>query len=211
MKLRLTDTHFSPSGIADQLLVIPRLEVSSKSNVLIQGPSGKGKTSFLNLISGLIRPQAGEILWDDHPLHSMSPNESALFRRKFISFIFQKLNLIEHLTIEENLSLGQFTAVSTERIEAILEVFEMQNHRKKLASQLSQGEQQRIAVARALLNPGQIILADEVTSSLDHKNADKIMSQIFESTKERTLIFVSHDHRVESYFDKKIQFEDVCQ
>jgi ABC-type lipoprotein export system ATPase subunit len=168
--------------------------------VLLRGASGTGKSSLLHLIAGLMAPTKGSVFVGDQNLAELSDSNRASFRRKSVGLIFQKLNLISHLTVAENVSLagGDADAVATALKSVGLS--EMTNVKAAL---LSGGEQQRVAVARVLAQAPDVILADEPTSSLDDVNAQFVIEALKKAAKGKSLLVVSHDDRLQD------QFKDV--
>jgi len=194
------------------LFEIKRLEIAKGSRILIKGPSGIGKTTLLHLIAGLFAPDRGEIFIDDVNILKLSDNRISDFRRKHIGIIFQKLNLLDHLSVFENVLLQLKKGKNTNK--NILDALENVNLKELSAEQssdLSLGEQQRAAVARVLCMKPDIVLADEPTSSLDDLNTDRIMKSIFELPDDTTIITVSHDHRIENKFHNVIEFNDLLK
>jgi ABC-type lipoprotein export system ATPase subunit len=194
------------------LFSIPKLEIPFGSHILIQGESGQGKTTLLHLIAGLFNPNDGYVEIGDRRLGSLNDNELCEIRKKNIGVIFQKLNLIDHLTIEENISLSVLAKnKANDIIDNAVRRVNLEGRRQERCSNLSLGEQQRVAVARVLAQDPDIILADEPTSSLDEKNAGFVLQALKEIAKGKTLIVVSHDHRIAKYFDKVIPFQEYCK
>ena len=187
------------------LFTVRDLKVRSGEKVLIQGPSGQGKTTLLHLIGGILRPSSGEVKVDGIPLYDLGDRELSQFRRHRIGLIYQKLNLIEHLSVRENLELLKTSADA----EDILKDLGLESSADKWASVLSLGEQQRVAVGRVLLQKPDLILADEPTSSLDRGNADTVMKLLVKAAAGKTLIAVSHDERVEKHFDRVISLKEI--
>lgn len=178
--------------------------------MLIKGPSGIGKTTLLHLIAGLFLPDEGEVSIGDKSLNRLTDNERSALRRNSIGIIFQKLNLIEHLTVLENAGLqihgGKDSAAV---IAAALGRTGMSALSGRLSASLSLGEQQRVAVARVLSLSPEIVLADEPTSSLDENNTNIIIDSLINLPSDTTLITVSHDHRIENRFSRIINFSDL--
>ncbi|MCE1164080.1 MAG: ATP-binding cassette domain-containing protein [Bacteroidetes bacterium] len=178
--------------------------------MLIKGPSGIGKTTLLHLIAGLFLPDEGEVIIGGKALGKLSDNERSELRRSSVGIIFQKLNLIEHLTVLENAELQarggkDLTGKSMNALEKV----GMSALSGQLSASLSLGEQQRVAVARVLSFSPDIVLADEPTSSLDENNSNIIMDSLINLPEETTLITVSHDHRIEKRFSRIINFSEL--
>jgi putative ABC transport system ATP-binding protein len=193
------------------LFSVQKLAIPFGRHLLIQGESGKGKTTFLHLLAGLFIADQGQVRVGEMNLEKMSDEERCDLRREKIGVIFQKLNLIDHMTVAENLLL---TMPSGEpdpqaRVREALRRVNLEGRENDRSSVLSLGEQQRVAVARVLAQRPQIILADEPTSSLDQKNADFVLAALKEAAKGKTLIVVSHDRRIENEFDQVLPFEDL--
>jgi ABC-type lipoprotein export system ATPase subunit len=185
------------------------LTVAPGERVLIQGASGRGKTTFLHLLAGLFLPASGVIEVGDQRLTTMTDEERCDMRRQKFGIVFQKLNLIEHLTALENVRLALPVGRDSDAIAmAALEDVQLAARAGDRASTMSVGEQQRVAVARVLAARPEIILADEPTSSLDDLNSDFVVKSLFKAAEGRTLIVVSHDARVKKSFDRVVNFTE---
>ena len=157
-------------------------------------------------------PSEGKIQVGDFHFQNKSEQELCAFRRQHIGLVFQRLNLIEHLSLQENVSLSLIDSQnSEEKIDQALQRVGLADRKEDLCSYLSQGEQQRVAVARVLAAHPPVILADEPTSSLDEKNALFVISALKEAAKNRTLVIVSHDQRIRPLFDQVLQFEEMIR
>lgn len=187
------------------LFTVRELHIRSGEKVLIQGPSGLGKTTLLHLIGGILRPSAGEVKVDGLSLYNLGDRELSQFRRHRIGLIYQKLNLIEHLSVRENLELLK----SNQDSAPLLRELGLEKAADRWASVLSLGEQQRVAVGRVLLQKPDLILADEPTSSLDRPNTETVMKLLVKAAAGKTLITVSHDERVEKYFDRVVNLKEI--
>jgi putative ABC transport system ATP-binding protein len=189
-------------GITTEALRGVDLTVERGEFVSIMGPSGCGKSSLLNLLGALDVPSEGEVLFEDDPLSGLSDKQLTVIRRQRIGFVFQFFNLIPVLTVEENVA---FPAVMdgrrghASRVEESLASLGMTEHKGKLPSQLSGGEQQRTAIARALINDPDVLLVDEPTGNLDSASADEVMSHLRKLHADgQTIVLVTHDPTVAS-------------
>lgn len=182
--------------ILDQL----DLQVNAGDRIAIVGPSGSGKTTLLNIIGTLDRPDSGKLLFDEQDLSILSDQELAVFRNEKIGFVFQMHHLLPQLTLLENVLLPTLThkklqgKETLERAKHLISRMGVSNVSHQKPSQLSGGECQRTAVARALINRPQLILADEPTGALDHQSAFNLTDLLVELNKEEglTLIVVTH-------------------
>lgn len=209
MKLHLSDIEVYLPQTARPLFRIAEFSVPSGAKVLIQGPSGKGKTTLLHLIAGLFLPSRGKIHVGEHELTAMSDPQRSHLRRQKFGVIFQKLNLLDHLTALENVKLGLHR--SDREAEQSLNQMKMSEKKHQLTATLSLGEQQRVAVARVIASRPDLILADEPTSSLDDANTSAVMHALKSVSAKATLVVVSHDHRISSEFSQVLRFEDLVR
>ncbi|MFV8248183.1 ABC transporter ATP-binding protein [Bdellovibrio bacteriovorus] len=185
------------------LFSVRQFDIPHGHHLLLQGESGAGKTTLLHLIAGLFTPQEGEVFVGPHRVSHLDDDSLCDLRRDKIGVIFQKLNLLDHLTCEENVLL-----VSESAKESLQKV-RLGEKAQDRVSYLSLGEQQRVAVARVLAQKPEIILADEPTSSLDETNMEFVMQALKEAAAGKTLIVVSHDHRITKYFDQVMSFKEL--
>ena len=175
------------------------LTINSGELVVLKGASGSGKSTLLSLIAALSKPTIGEIIVDEKRISKMPDNFTAMFRRQNIGFIFQKYNLISTLSAYENIIIPTIPSNPdqkelNERVNPLLEMFNMQNKKESLVKNLSGGEQQRVAIARALINNPKIIIADEPTANLDAKlslDFIEIMREL--KSQNRTILIATHD------------------
>ncbi len=180
----------------------------------ILGPSGSGKTTLLNMIAGLLTPTYGEVMIDGVSLYRLSLGERVVFRRKKFGFIFQTFNLIPYLTVLENVEVPLYLlGVTQKRQEMIarelLEKVGLGDKLNRFPSQLSVGEQQRVAVARALANNPQVILADEPTGNLDSKIGKEVMNYLKRSNEDGvTVLLVTHDQEMAIFARREIRIID---
>lgn len=187
----------------------PDVNVEDKGHCLILGRSGTGKTTFLHLLAGLLTPKTGEISVDGQVLKSLSSSRLDQFRGKKIGIIFQRSYFIQAISVLENLVWSQYLAgnqINRDRIRTLLKRLGVEHHADHLPSRLSIGEQQRVSIARALINKPSVVLADEPTSALDDSNAEEVIHLLEEqaSIENAALIIVTHDARIKSHFDQQI-------
>ncbi len=186
------------------------LDVARGEWLSVMGPSGSGKTTLLNILGGLDRPTAGQLFVDGIEATSLSSKDVARFRRETVGLVFQQFHLVPYLTALENVMLAQYFHSMADEAEArtALEAVGLGERTHHLPAQLSGGEQQRVCIARALINQPKIVLADEPTGNLDAAN-EEIVLDIFRRlhVQGHTLIVVTHDARVGRLADRLITLE----
>lgn len=187
---------------------IPQWQINQGERVFLQGESGTGKSTLLNLLSGLLQADKGSIQVLDTQLNTLSNRERDTFRAQNLGIIFQQFNLIPYLSVRDNIKLSQaFSNVplDEQRIESLCEQLKLPAAIiEQPANQLSVGQQQRVAVARALYHQPPIIIADEPTSALDSHTRDEFIQLLLSQSQktQSTVIFVSHDHSMATHFDR---------
>ncbi|SHN15070.1 putative ABC transport system ATP-binding protein [Cyclobacterium lianum] len=187
---------------------LPDLEIGAGESLLVLGKSGSGKTTFLNIMAGLLAPKAGEVLVNGTSLYALRGHRLDKFRGKNIGIVFQKPHILSPLTVGENVALPQFfskKSVSRD-VDRMLDELGIMDKKNKRIDTLSEGEAQRVSIARALVNDPKVILADEPTASLDDDNAG-IVVHLLKSQAMRlgaALLIVTHDHRIKSEIDQSI-------
>ncbi|MDA7859312.1 ABC transporter ATP-binding protein [Mariniblastus sp.] len=200
------------------MLRLPRLVVESGQRVAVVGPSGCGKTTLLNLISGITLPLEGAVMVCGEEVSAMSDASRRNFRIAKIGMVFQQFELVEYLDVLSNIllpfSINSTLSESSETRCRAIEFAEAMGLKEKLArrpAQLSQGEQQRVAICRALITEPGVVLADEPTGNLDPKNKRRILDLIFQLAEKnnQTLIVVTHDMGILDGFDRVIDFEKM--
>jgi putative ABC transport system ATP-binding protein len=182
------------------------IEINAGEKILISGNSGSGKTTLLHIAAGLLKPDNGAVIFKGENLYQLKPSEIDLIRGKNFGIIFQKAHLIKNLSVKENLLASMyFAGLKTSKTAAldILKQLNLIEEADKKPYMLSQGQAQRAAVARAVINSPAIIFADEPTSSLDDKNAVAVMEILLECSfrLNAALMISSHDGRLKPYFD----------
>ena len=190
------------------------LSIPKAKFIVICGPSGSGKTTLLNIIGGIDKPTSGKIFVAGQDLAVQDEDFLSDFRCNNVGFVFQSYNLVSTLTVAENVAFPmEWTRKPEQEIEKrvteLLETLGLQHRANHFPAQLSGGEQQRVAFARALANDPQLILADEPTGNLDGKNAQKI-TQVLQLLKERgkTVIVSTHDEQIRELADQVLCLED---
>jgi putative ABC transport system ATP-binding protein len=195
-----------PSG--KQVVVsIDQLNIAQGEHTLLLGPSGSGKTTLLNVLSGLVLPLAGKLTIDGVSIGDLANAQRDKFRSRHIGFVMQRLHLISALNIEDNLLLSQRLAGlprDAARIGDVLTTLGIKNKAHAFPRNISQGEAQRVAVARAILNRPLLVLADEPTSALDDLNCNAVIDLLFAQAREHgaTLIVATHDARIKNRFTR---------
>jgi putative ABC transport system ATP-binding protein len=191
------------------------LVVPTGQHLSIVGPSGSGKSTLLHIIAGTDAPTSGEVVIDGSRQSAMSDDETTLFRRRKIGFVFQFFNLLPTLSAEENVALpllldGQRLSAVQPRVREMLSLVGLEDRRTHRPSQLSGGEMQRVAIARALITRPLLLLADEPTGNLDTRAGEQILALIREATDRlgQTVMLVTHDPRVAAYGDRTVTIRD---
>jgi putative ABC transport system ATP-binding protein len=201
----LKKSFVAPDASRHLIVDVPDFALDEHMQVALAGESGSGKTTFLNLIAGILQPDAGGISLDGVNVATLSESKRDRLRAVKVGYIFQTFNLLQGYTCLENVLLGMSFGAGVDRDFAnkLLKRVGLEtklNHRPR---QLSTGQQQRVAVARALANKPKLVLADEPTGNLDHKNARESLALIRETCRENgaALLLVSHDREVLSQFE----------
>jgi putative ABC transport system ATP-binding protein len=190
-------------------------EVEKGEFIAIMGPSGSGKTTLLNLISTIDRPTSGEIMFNGRNPNTLNSQEIAKFRRRELGFVFQDFNLLPMLTVEENivlpLTLDEVAVpIMQSRLDQLSEKLGLQSILEKRPNEISGGQAQRTAIARALIHEPSLILADEPTGNLDSNAAREVLELLRSINKERhsTIVMVTHDPIAASYCDRVLFIKD---
>jgi len=207
---RVFRTEEVESTVLDDL----SLEIKKGEFVSIMGPSGCGKSTLLNIIGLLDTPTRGSYQLEGIEVSAMKEKNRVAFRKGKIGFVFQSFNLIDELTVFENIELPLvYLKMSSrerrEKVERIMKIFSIANRRNHFPQQLSGGQQQRVAVARAIVTSPKLILADEPTGNLDSKRGKIIMSSLIQLHKMgATVVMVTHSPEFADYADRRIRLFD---
>lgn len=201
------------------ILDIPKFEIKKGEIVFLQGPSGSGKSTLLEILAGILKVQLGRVSVDQKDLSQMSLQELDAFRAENTGYIFQSFNLIPYLSVEENIVLPFLfkKPVQSQDIEdlknSLVTGLGLQKYLQKPVHQLSVGQQQRVAAARALIKKPKLILADEPTSALDYGHREDFLKILFElcGLNETTMLFVSHDLSITKLFNRNIKLDEINQ
>lgn len=191
------------------------LNIDRGEVVSITGPSGAGKTTLLQIMGSLDKPDGGRVLYDGKDITRMSEKEISAFRNKHIGFVFQFHQLLPEFTAQENITIpmliaGQGMRQANERAKELLELLGLADRADHKPAELSGGEKQRIAVARALVNQPDVILADEPSGSLDTKNKEDLHKLFFSLRDQlgQTFVIVTHDESLAAMTDRTIRLLD---
>lgn len=213
--LSIRDLEFSYPDNQFQLC-IKTLQVRRGERIAVVGPSGSGKTTLLNLIAGIVLPDAGTVMIDDQSVIAMAESQRRQFRIRNIGLVFQNFELIEYLTVLENILLVDYiekpvTVMRVERAKVLAEKAGLSKNLFRYPHQLSHGEKQRVAICRALLTEPSLLLADEPTGNLDANNRENVMSSLLDyvASNDSTLITVTHDQNLLHLFDRIIDFNEL--
>ena len=209
--VQLTDVSKVYNGGASRVALDRiTLGVEAGEFIAIMGPSGSGKSTLLNLIAGLDRPTSGRILVDGVDLGHQREADLARYRRDRIGFIFQFFNLLNNLTVRENVMIpAELVGVKRgdvdRRVDELLEQFGLQSHTRQFPAQLSGGERQRVAIARALINRPLLLLADEPTGALDTRSGEQVMEQLADINHHgQTVLLVTHDPKLATAYANRV-------
>ncbi|HYR83008.1 MAG TPA: ABC transporter ATP-binding protein [Terriglobia bacterium] len=190
------------------------LRIREGELVAIMGPSGCGKSTLMHLLGAMARPSSGKVLIDGHEIAGMSDSELTEVRRNKIGFVFQKFNLLPTLTAGDNIAVARHIHGSgrehDQHLKEILQLLMIEDKMGRKPSELSGGEQQRVAIARSVANRPAILLADEPTGSLDTKNSEIVLNMFRELNRRfrQTIILVTHNPELVVYTDRLIEMRD---
>ena len=221
--LSVRDLNFAYNSLKP-VLQISEWNVQKGARVFLHGPSGTGKTTLLGLITGVLTPNSGSVRLLGEPFSELSVSQRDTFRGDHIGYIFQMFNLIPYLSVVENILLPvQMSSVRKKRLPSnitaedearrLCEALKIGNHAHRKVTDLSVGQQQRVACARALMGWPSLLVADEPTSALDADTRLEFLDLLFAQCEMQgtTVLFVSHDKALESRFDTSVSLRDLNQ
>ncbi len=210
---QLKKSFIGPEGSQHPVIDIEAFSLDERAQVALEGESGSGKTTFLNLIAGIVRPDSGTIRIGEQEMSSLREPARDRLRAHTVGYIFQVFNLLQGYTCLENVLLPMSFAAGADPdfAEELLRLVGLANRLGHYPRQLSTGQQQRVAIARALANRPRLVLADEPTGNLDRKNARESLALIRETCDEigAALLFVSHDREALAEFEDLRSFEQL--
>ena len=214
--LNVTDLHFAYSGEGFRVHV-PQLALAVGQSLALAGPSGAGKSTLLRLLTGLLTPTAGQVRLGSAQMDAMNREARRAFRLQHVGLVFQDFALLDYLTVTENILLphqfsgGADTLVRARMLE-LTQRLHIDRYLNKRVAQLSQGERQRVAVARALVHEPQFVFADEPTASLDPARGRIVVDMLLEDARKRgaCLVMVTHDPNLLPMFDQTVRMEDFA-
>ncbi|MDO5291825.1 MAG: ABC transporter ATP-binding protein [bacterium] len=210
---------FANNGVQNHVLNGVSLELYKEDFTVIMGPSGAGKSTLLYSISGMDRITSGEVYFGDSEISKLKESEMASLRRTEFGFIFQQMHLVSNLTLFENVSVPGYVSKTRKvsqvntRANELLEQVNLTEQVKRMPSQVSGGEQQRAAIARALINEPKIIFADEPTGALNRKNSNDVMNLLTNINRQgQTIVMVTHDMKAAIHGNRILYLSDgsIC-
>ena len=218
--VELNQLRYRWAGQSSDILNIPEFTVTQGEHVFLRGESGSGKTTLLNILAGILTPSSGDLTLLEQDMVGATPMARDRFRADHMGVIFQQFNLLPYLSVTENVTLPcHFSARRRKQAgkiqqsaNALLDHLQLHDElRKKVVTELSVGQQQRVAVARALIGQPEIIIADEPTSALDTSTRDRFIELLFVQAEAQnsTIIFVSHDPHIAERFPRIVELSDI--
>ncbi|MBQ7943619.1 MAG: ABC transporter ATP-binding protein [Lachnospiraceae bacterium] len=207
-------TYYSKRKITTEALKGVSFAIEDKEMVAIMGSSGSDKTTLMNILTGLLEPDDGEIIIGDEDLLTMPKDRLALLRRKHIGIVFQNYNLLDSLTVRENIEvpliLDYYDGDKEDKVRKVAAFMGMEQQLDKYPYEISGGQQQRVGICRAIINNAKVIFADEPTGNLDSKSSKKVMEYFQMVCKEMgtSILLVTHDPVIASYCNRVLFIQD---
>lgn len=207
IKLENVTKIYTTGEVETTALKDVNLEIKNGEVIVLLGPSGSGKSTMLNVCSGLDNPTSGIITIDGETISSMTAKELTKFRRNNLGFIFQQYNLLQTLSVRENVEVGREVSQDPFTVEEIIEQVGLTSNIDKYPYQLSGGEQQRVSIARAVVKKPKIMFCDEPTGALDEENAKEILGviQTLNETYGTTVVLITHNPSIGVMADRIVK------
>lgn len=221
MTVQIENLKFKYPRMSESVLDVPNFRVENKEKVFLYGPSGCGKTTLLEVLAGVIPADSGVVRVVGEDLVKCTAPQRDLIRANRLGYIFQNFNLIPYLSVLENITLPLYLSakkrekvpknVEVEQAQSLCQHLGIMDILNKNAAELSVGQQQRVAAARALLGQPELILADEPTSALDFDHREKFIQLLFSLCEkhEISVLFVSHDRTLQNMFDRSVNLTEL--
>ena len=206
----LATKNLSHTYTGGQTFNYPDINCKASDSLVILGQSGVGKSTLLHILAGILKPSKGEVIVGESSLFKLGANKLDSYRGQNIGLVFQKPHFVQSVSAKENLILAQRMAgrsVDKSRIDNLLQQLHIDHRSQAKTNKMSQGEQQRLSIARALVNSPKVILADEPTSALDDRNCEEVI-QLLNTQAEAVgaaLIIVTHDNRLKKFFTNHVE------
>lgn len=219
--VKIENLKFKYPSSSQLILDIPEFNMRKGEKIFLYGPSGCGKTTFLEVLAGINTPSDGVVKISDQNITKMNSTEKDQFRADHMGYIFQSFNLIPYLNVQENITLPlYFSSQKRNRISIadenkmtieICQFLGIDRFLERPVTELSVGQQQRVAAARAIIGRPSLILADEPTSALDFNHREKFIKLLFElcNQHQTSVLFVSHDRTLEKLFDRSLSLHEI--
>lgn len=219
--IQIENLKFKYSNSSQVTLNISSLKISKGEKLFLYGPSGSGKTTLLEILSGVLAPDHGMVKISGSDIAQLTAQQRDQFRSDKMGYIFQSFNLIPYLSVLENITLPLYLSALKRKnipvdselseVQKITNILSIEHLLDKNVTQLSTGQQQRVAAARAILGHPEILLADEPSSALDHEQRENFLKLLFHLCQKSniTLLFVSHDRTLEYLFDRALSLPSI--
>lgn len=219
--IQIKNLKFKYPSSTSNILDIPEFDLKKNEKVFLFGPSGCGKTTFLEVLAGINIPNSGRISINNFELQKMNSSQRDRFRADHIGYIFQSFNLVPYLSVKDNITLPLYFSQlkrehvhlsnETKVVSDVCNKLGIEHLLNKSVTELSIGQQQRVAAARAIIGKPDLILADEPTSSLDFDHREKFIQLLFSICNELgiSVLFVSHDRTLEKLFDRSVSLQEI--
>ena len=215
IQIKNLSKHYTEGGAQRVVLTEINLEIAKGDFIVLLGRSGSGKSTLLNMISGIDTPSAGQVIINDVNLTGLTEHDRTIFRRHNIGFIFQLFNLIPTLTVQENILLpleltDRLKKGHREHVMKLLAALRLDDRANSFPDKLSGGEQQRVAILRALIHQPELLLADEPTGNLDTESSKTVLGLLKKLVKKegKTLVLVTHSMEIAQMADKVYLIRD---